>query len=608
LHKKIENYSIPKSLREKYPNLPKNLKRSVFIDDEELPTAGDLPHNLSDALQESKVLILICSPNATGVHKKEGEKNWVDEEIKAYKRFHGEGNILAMIKAGEPNATYSSVYDAKVEAFPKALRYEVDAQGELTETRAKDPIAGDARSWKPWERRKSFIKLIAGILGVDFADLWERDKIEQRKRWAIRGAIAALFVALSIYSYTHLQGDMNNKELERVTKQIALLEYSKRHDTLTQKEMIALNDELEMLEEKKRNLEKTQQALGKLSTPLGQKAKEVFEMQGAKAAKAVLTSREAKALRELKDKEESLEYIAIARLDIIDNNYTEATKWFEKAVHEFFDYDNVLEYARFLYKQNEFKRAVVLYEKLQTKYLTKGQKVAVLNNLAILQKKLNQNQEALGNYGEALQIRRALAKENPSAFNPDVAMTLNNLANLQVKLNQNQEALGNYGEALQIRRALAKGNPSAFNYYVATTLNNLANLQVKLDQNQEALGNYGEALQIRRALAKGNPSAFNPDVAMTLNNLAILQVKLNQNQEALKNSSEAIQLYKKLADSHLSAYGIAYVRALLVRVWNLGQSGVDLTEAKAILQHFRGHPEAEELLEYIQTLEQGAKR
>jgi len=37
LHKRIENYKIPKSLREKYPNLPKDLKRSLFRDEEELP-------------------------------------------------------------------------------------------------------------------------------------------------------------------------------------------------------------------------------------------------------------------------------------------------------------------------------------------------------------------------------------------------------------------------------------------------------------------------------------------------------------------------------------------------------------------------------------------
>jgi tetratricopeptide (TPR) repeat protein len=47
-----------------------------------------------------------------------------------------------------------------------------------------------------------------------------------------------------------------------------------------------------------------------------------------------------------------------------------------------------------------------------------------LNNLALLQKKLNQNQAALGNYEEALALRRALAKTNPRAYGIDYATTL----------------------------------------------------------------------------------------------------------------------------------------------------------------------------------------
>ncbi len=87
LQKSIENYKIPKSLRElknkdgsiKYPNLPKDLKRSIFRDEEELSPSGSLPKRLQEALSLSKKLIVICSPYAVGVHKKGGAINWVDE-------------------------------------------------------------------------------------------------------------------------------------------------------------------------------------------------------------------------------------------------------------------------------------------------------------------------------------------------------------------------------------------------------------------------------------------------------------------------------------------------------------------------------------------------
>jgi hypothetical protein len=55
LQKKIENYKIPNALREKYPHLPKDLKRSIFRDEEELPTSSALPDNLTGALEDSEL-------------------------------------------------------------------------------------------------------------------------------------------------------------------------------------------------------------------------------------------------------------------------------------------------------------------------------------------------------------------------------------------------------------------------------------------------------------------------------------------------------------------------------------------------------------------------
>ena len=63
-----------------------------------------------------------------------------------------------------------------------------------------------------------------------------------------------------------------------------------------------------------------------------------------------------------------------------------------------------------------------------------------LHNLGLLQKAKNDFVEALKNYQEALQIRRALAKENPKAYLPNVAATLNNLAALQYAKNDFVEA------------------------------------------------------------------------------------------------------------------------------------------------------------------------
>ena len=131
LHKRIENYKIPNSLREKYPHLPKDLKRTVFRDEEELPTASVLSDNLLHALDNSEKLIVVCSPWAV-------DSLWVDSEILYFKQQHGENSVLAVITGGEPNATYTD--DGSNEAFPKSLRYKVGEDKNLT-TERTEPIA-----------------------------------------------------------------------------------------------------------------------------------------------------------------------------------------------------------------------------------------------------------------------------------------------------------------------------------------------------------------------------------------------------------------------------------------------------------------------------------
>ena len=79
LQKGIENYAIPRALREKYPHLPKSLKRSVFRDEEELAGANALTPVLENTLKTSENLIVICSTDAV-------KSLWVEKEILFLKR------------------------------------------------------------------------------------------------------------------------------------------------------------------------------------------------------------------------------------------------------------------------------------------------------------------------------------------------------------------------------------------------------------------------------------------------------------------------------------------------------------------------------------------
>ena len=631
LHKRIENYKIPKSLREKYPHLPKDLKRSIFRDEEELRTSSVLGDNLKYALDNSKKLIVICSPFAVA-------SKWVNEEIRYFKEVHGEFSVLAIIKSGEPNAL-----NTEEEAFPKSLRYVVGEDGELTDQKT-EPLAGDAR--KGNNKEMALMKLIAGVLEVDFADLWEREKKEARKRNIIKGVIVSVILILGWYFIFNETTNSTNIELENFQKNRITIEYKLRHEILTEDERIKLYEVLDKLKESIKNKKATLSWLGKNKTEFLEHIEQIYNTKGVDQAIKELEAN--RVNREKHNIDNSKELVTLARLYIEKNLYQRADESFQNAIDEYFDYKNGLEYGNFLYKQNSLKKAIELYQKLEQKRLSKEKKALILNNIAILQGKLNQNheamksylkalklqkkladknsstynfyvattlnnlamlqqklnqyQEAMRNYKEALKLRRILADKNPSTYNFYVATTLNNLAMLQQKLNQNQEAMINYKEALKLKRELANKNPSAYNFDFAMTHNNLASLQYKLNQNQKAIRNYEESLKLQRALADKNPSAYNPDMARTLNNLAILQDKLNQNQKARRSYKETLKLYKALADKSPSTYGIAFANILVTGFYLFNTPIENLDKAETILNKFRGISNVEELLRLIEEL------
>jgi tetratricopeptide (TPR) repeat protein len=150
------------------------------------------------------------------------------------------------------------------------------------------------------------------------------------------------------------------------------------------------------------------------------------------------------------------------------------------------------------------------------------QLAARLGTLGVRLSDLGRREEALAASQEAVDIYRALAKERPDAFRPDLAMSLNNLGNRLSNLNRWKEALAASQEAVDIRRPLAKDRPDAFRPDLAMSLNNLGNDLSNIGRREEALAASQEAVDIYRALAKDRPDAFRPDLAMSLNNLGIL--------------------------------------------------------------------------------------
>jgi TIR domain-containing protein len=172
LHKSIETYRVPRKLvgRDTANGpLPKRLF-PVFRDRDELPGASDLGGKIQEALTTSRSLVVICSPQSA-------VSKWVNEEVKTYKRLGRSDRVLCLMIDGEPNAAPDS---GLLECFPRAVRFQVDAHGEIIEEPA-EPIAADARPGKDGKTNALF-KLLSGMMGVGYDELRRREKQRQRQR------------------------------------------------------------------------------------------------------------------------------------------------------------------------------------------------------------------------------------------------------------------------------------------------------------------------------------------------------------------------------------------------------------------------------------------
>lgn len=247
LHKSLETYRIPKHLVGNAGlrgTIPAKLGK-VFRDREELSSSSSLGDELTQALADSACQIVICSPDAAKSH-------WTNEEILAYKQLGREDRIFCLIVDGEPNASASEKFGDQ-ECFPPALRFKLDAGGELGDE-LSEPIAADARPQGDG-RQNAKLKLIAGMLGVGFDDLKQRDAQRRHRRMLAitSAAVVGMVVASGLAGFAVIQRNeaeaQRNRaeaeaELARETRDflIGLFEVSDpsnaRGETITAKEIL----------------------------------------------------------------------------------------------------------------------------------------------------------------------------------------------------------------------------------------------------------------------------------------------------------------------------------------------------------------------------------
>ncbi len=188
LMRRLETYRVPPRLvgREGIDGAIPARLGAFFRDRDELTAAGDLGATIRAALAESAALIVICSPAAAA-------SRWVGAEVQAFRELGRGDRVFAFVVAGDPGQP-----DGEYACFPSSLI----APGE--DGRPVEPLAADARSVADG-RERAFLKLVAGLLGVGFDQLAQREAQRKQRKLAqvavasLAGMTLAIGLAVSAY-------------------------------------------------------------------------------------------------------------------------------------------------------------------------------------------------------------------------------------------------------------------------------------------------------------------------------------------------------------------------------------------------------------------------
>ena len=152
LHKSLESYKLPVEMKNEMDTAQRYL-RPVFRDKEEL-NAGVLAEELRIKLEQSKFLIVICSPNSA-------HSEWVNSEVETFISLGRIADIIPLM------------VDGSMAHIPSSLKEYFDRHPDKELLGVSIPDSG---------KERALVKVVSRMLGIDFNILWNRHARQERKK------------------------------------------------------------------------------------------------------------------------------------------------------------------------------------------------------------------------------------------------------------------------------------------------------------------------------------------------------------------------------------------------------------------------------------------
>ncbi|GBC60281.1 hypothetical protein DENIS_1232 [Desulfonema ishimotonii] len=281
-------------------------------------------------------------------------------------------------------------------------------------------------------------------------------------------------------------------------------------------------------------------------------------LDDAKLDRAHESAKKQKEKAEKRFRQSIENYMLKARLSVTVFEFEDAERNFQKAVEaDSENFNNVYEFAGFLYKLNRFSEAVPVCQKALSIAEKSGNEknIALSSNaLGFLHDYRNENKLAERAYKRALEIYEKLALTQPETYEPYVADIQNNLGTFYDKRDDSDAAKKAYWRALELYEKLALTQPETYEPGVAMIQNNLGNFYDKRDDSDAAKKAYWRALELYEKLALTQPETYEPYVADIQNNLGTFYDKRDDSDAAKKAYWRALELYEKLALTQPETY------------------------------------------------------